>query len=47
MTYGKYKDLVKTTQSDKALRDKAFTIASNPKNDGCRRRLASMIYKIF
>ena len=30
MAYGKSKDLVKRTQSDKVLRDKAFTIASNP-----------------
>ena len=31
MTYGKSKDLVKRTQSDKVLRDKAFKIAINPK----------------
>ena len=31
MAYGKSKDLAKRTQSDKALRDKAFEIASNPK----------------
>ena len=31
MAYGKSKDLVKRTQSDKVLRDKAFEIASNPK----------------
>ena len=47
MTYGKYKDLTKRTQSDKALRDKAFKIASNPKNDGYERGLASMVYKLF
>ena len=29
-TYGKSKDLVKRTQSDKILKDKAFKIASNP-----------------
>ena len=28
MAYGKSKDLVKRTQSDKVLRDKAFKIAS-------------------
>ena len=33
MAYGKSKDLVKRTQSDKALKDKAFKIASNPKYD--------------
>ena len=31
---GKSKDLVKRTQSDKVLRDKAFKIDSNPKYDG-------------
>ena len=30
MTYGKSKDLVKRTQSDKFLKDKVFKIASNP-----------------
>ena len=34
MSYRKYKDLNKRTQSDKVLRDKAFEIASNPKSDG-------------
>ena len=33
MAYGKLKDLVKRTQSDKVLRDKAFKIASHPKYD--------------
>ena len=32
MAYGKSKDLVKRTQLDKVLRDKAFKITSNPKN---------------
>ena len=31
MAYGKSKDLVKTAQSNKILRDKASKIASNPK----------------
>ena len=31
MAYGKSKDLIKITQSDKVLGDKAFKIASNPK----------------
>ena len=31
MAYGKSKDLAKTTQSDKVLRDKPFKIASIPK----------------
>ena len=47
MAYGKSKDLVKRTQSDKVLRDKAFKIASDPKYDGYQRELASMVYKFF
>ena len=47
MTYDKSKDLIKRTQSDKALNDKAFTIASDPKNDGYQRGLASMVYKFL
>ena len=47
MAYGKAKDLVRRTQSDKVLRDKAFNIASDPKYDGYQRGLASMLYKFF
>ena len=47
MAYGKSKDLVKRSQPDKALRDKAVKIASDPKYDGYQRRLASMVYKFF
>ena len=47
MAYGKSKDLVKRTQSDKVLKDKAFKIASNPKYDGYQRGLASIFYKCF
>ena len=47
MAYGKSKDFIKRTQSDKVLRDKAFKIASNPKYDGYQRGLASMAYKFF
>ena len=47
MAYGKSKDLVKRTQSDKVLRDKVFKIASDPKYDGYQRGLASMAYKFF
>ena len=47
MAYGKSKDLVKRTQSDKVLRDKAFKIASDSKYDGYQRGLASMVYKLF
>ena len=44
MAYGKTKDLVKRTQSDKVLKDKAFKIASDPKYDGYQRGLVSMVY---
>ena len=47
MVYGKSKDLAKTTQSDKVLRDKAFKTASDPKYSGYQRGLASIIYKFF
>ena len=47
MTYGKSKDLVKTAQSDKVLKDKAFNIASNSNYDGYQRGLASMVYNFF
>ena len=47
MAYGKTKDLVKRTQSDKVLKDKAFKIASNPNYDSYQRRLAPMVYKFF
>ena len=47
MAYGDFKDLVRRTASDKVLRNKAFDIAKNPKNDGYQRGLASMIYKFF
>ena len=47
MTYGKYKDLEKRTQSTKVLKVKAFEIANNPKYDGYQRGLASMVYKFF
>ena len=47
MAYGKSKDLIKRTQSDKVLKDKAFKIANNSKYDGDQRGLASMFYKFF
>ena len=47
MTYGKAKDLVRRTQSDKVLRDKAFKMAGDPKYDGYQRGLAFMVYKFF
>ena len=47
MGYGDFKDLAKTTASDKVLRDKAFNTAENPKFDGYKTGLASMVYKFF
>ena len=47
MAYGKSKDLIKRTQSDKVLKDKAFKIANNPNYDGYQRGLASMVYNVF
>ena len=43
----KSKDVIKRTQSDKVLKNKAFKIASNPNYDGYQRGLASMVYKFF
>ena len=43
MAYGKSKDLVKITQSDKVLRNKLLKIASNRKYHGYQRRLASTV----
>ena len=47
MSSGKSKDLIKRTQSEKVLRDKAFKIVSDPKYDGYQRGLASTVYKFF
>ena len=47
MAYGDFKDLKIRTQSDKVLKEKAFKIVSNPKDDGYQRGLASMVYKFF
>ena len=47
MASGKSKNLEKRTQSDNVLRDKAFKIAIDPKDDGYQRGLASMVHKIF
>ena len=42
MAYGKSKDLIKRTQSDKVLKDKAFQIASDSKYNGYQRELPSI-----
>ena len=47
MADGKSEDLIKRIQSDKVLKDKAFTIASDPKYDGYQGGLASIVYKFF
>ena len=47
ITYDKFKDLAKRTQSDKVWREKPFEIASNPKYDRYQRGLASMVYNSF
>ena len=47
MAYRGFKDLAKGTASDRFLTDKAFNIAKIPKDDGCQRGLASMVYKLF
>ena len=47
MAYGKYKDLTKTPESDKVLRDKPFKITSNLKLNGYERGSATIVYKFF
>ena len=47
MAYGRAKDLIRRTQSDKVLKDKAFKNASDSKYDGYQRGLASMVYKVY
>ena len=47
MTYGDFKYLARRTDSDKVLRDKAFNIAKNKKDDGYQSVLAFMVYKFF
>ena len=45
--YSDSKDLTKITVADKILKNKAFDIAKDPKNDGYQRGLPSMVYKFF
>ena len=42
MAYEKSKDLIKRTQSDRVLKDKAFQIASDSKYNGYQRELPSI-----
>ena len=43
----KTKYLVKRSQSEKVLKDKVFKIAIDPKYDGSRKGLASIVYTFF
>ena len=47
MAYGDFKDLTRTTASDKILDNKAFNIAKNSKCNEYQRGLASMVYTFF
>ena len=47
MAYGDLKDFAKRTAAEKVLKNKAFNIAKDPKNDGYQRGLASMVLKFF
>ena len=47
MAYNKLTDLEKRTQANIVLKNKALTIASNPKYNGYERGLAIMVYKFF
>ena len=47
MAYGDFKDLYRKTLPDKVLSDKAFNLAKDPKYDGYKRLLASLVYKSF
>ena len=47
MAYGKIKYLVKRTQSDKVLNDRAFKSVSDPNYVGYQKGLASMVYIFF
>ena len=44
---GDFKNLTRRTASDKILPDKAFDVAKNPKNDGYKKSITSMVYKFF
>ena len=47
MAYRYFKDLARRTVSDNILRNKTFSIATNPKYDGYQRGLAFMVYTFF
>ena len=45
--YADSKDLAKGTISDKILKDRAYEIPLNSKDDGYQRGLASMVFNIW
>ena len=47
MACGSFKDLARKTASDTILRDKAFNIAGNSKQNGYQRGLTSIVYTFF
>ena len=47
MTLGDFKYLARRAALDKVLRDKASNIAKNPKYNGYKRGLSSIVYKRF
>ena len=47
MAYGDFKDLAKRTAANKVLRDKAFNITKDPKYDGYKKGLTSMVCTFF
>ena len=47
VAYGDFRNLTRRTPSDKILRDKAFNIAKNPKNDGYHRVFLQWLINIF
>ena len=47
IAYGDFKDLKRRAQSDKVLKDENFKIASNPRYDGYKKGLASMVSNFF
>ena len=47
MAYGSYKNLIIKIEPDKVLRDKAFKIAGDTRNNCYQRGLDSALYKFF
>ena len=47
MDYRDFKELARRNAADKALRNKTFNIAKDPKYDGYQRGFTSMVYKFL